>query len=395
MQTLLERASAFEGELIELRRYFHAHPELSFQEQRTSAECARRVEELGSEVKRNVGKTGVVAELRNGAGPVIALRADMDALPIQEQNDVAYKSTVPGVMHACGHDTHMTMLIGAARLLKEMHARGELPSGTVRLLFQPSEESADEENKSGAMRMIEDGALKNVDAVYGLHIGAHVPKGVFYVSSGPTMAGTDTFTIEIRGKSAHAARPHEGIDAIVLAAQVITACQTVVARRIDPFAQGVLTIGMINGGTAENIICDKVTLRGTLRYFDDDVRKIIRRELENACSIAETMGGGFHIKMREGYPPVVNDAKMTEIARRAIESSIGPQAIEPAQPIMGAEDFAMMLRKAPGAFIWVGAALKKPREHHHPEFNIDESVLIMGATALAAIAVEALRMLSP
>jgi len=390
MPTLLEQAKAFEGELIELRRHFHRHPELAFREVQTSAECASRVEALGYNVKRNVGKTGVVAELRNGDGPTVALRADMDALPIHEENDVDYRSTVKGVMHACGHDTHMTMLVGAARLLKEAHARGELPNGTVRLLFQPSEESADEENKSGAMRMIEDGALDGVDAVYGLHIGAHLPTGIFHVSSGPTMAGTDTFTATIRGKSAHAARPHEGVDAIVLAAHVVTACQTIVARRIDPFKEGVLTIGMVSGGTAENIIADRVTLRGTLRYFEDDVRKIIRRELENACRIAEAMGGGYELAMRNGYPPVVNDPAKTEIARRAIAASLGEAAIAPAQPIMGAEDFAMMQQKTPGTFIWLGAALAKPREHHHPEFNVDESVLVKGATALAAIAMEAM-----
>lgn len=388
MQNLLEQASGFEAELIELRRHFHRHPELSFREVETAAECARRVEALGYEVRRDVGKTGVVAELRNGQGPTIALRADMDALPIQEENDVEYRSTVPGVMHACGHDTHMTMLIGAARLLKDAHTRGELPAGTVRLLFQPSEEAADDENKSGAMRMIEDGALDGVDAVYGLHIGAHAPAGMFFVGSGPTMAGTDTFTATIRGKSSHAARPHEGIDAIVLAAQVIMACQTIVSRRIDPFKEGVLTIGMVNGGTAENIVADKVTLRGTLRYFDDNVRKIIRRELENACRIADTLGGACDLKLRNGYPPVVNDVAKTAIARRAIARAIGESSIAEVQPIMGAEDFAMMLQEAPGAFIWLGAALKDAREHHHPEFNIDESVMVKGAVALAAIAME-------
>ncbi|HEX6559317.1 MAG TPA: amidohydrolase [Longimicrobiales bacterium] len=391
METLLQRATAFQPELVALRRQFHSHPELSFKEVQTAAECARRVEALGFVVRRGVGRTGVVAELRNGPGPVIALRADMDALPIQEENDVDYRSTVPGVMHACGHDTHMTMLIGAARLLQEAHARGELPAGTVRLLFQPSEESADEENKSGAMRMIEAGALDDVDAVYGLHIGAHLPAGIIFMDAGPTMAGTDTFTATIRGKSSHAARPQEGVDAIVLAAHVITACQTIVARRIDPFDEGVLTIGMVNGGTAENIIADRVTLRGTLRYFREAVRKTIRRELENACEIAESLGGTYELNLRNGYPPVVSDVRATEIARKAIASSIGEQAVAPAQPIMGAEDFAMMLEKAPGTFMWLGAALKKPREHHHPEFNVDESVLPIGATALAAIAMEGLR----
>jgi amidohydrolase len=388
--SLLDRAQAFESELITLRRHFHQHPELSFQEVQTSAECARRVEALGYQVKRNVGKTGVVAELRNGAGPTVALRADMDALPIQEENDVDYRSHVAGVMHACGHDTHMTMLIGAARLLQEAHGRGELPKGTIRLLFQPSEEATDSDNKSGAGRMIDEGALDGVDAVYGLHIGAHLESGKFYLSSGPTMAGTDTFTATVRGKSSHAARPHEGVDAIVLAAHVISACQTIVSRRLNPFDEGVLTIGMVNGGVAENVIADRVVLRGTLRYFRDQVRKTIRDNLKRACEVADALGGKCELQLRDGYPPVVNDQAKTEIARAAIAGSIGAQHIVPVEPIMGAEDFALMLGEAPGAFIWLGAALPKAREHHHPEFNIDEGVLVKGATAMAAIAIQAL-----
>jgi amidohydrolase len=385
VQSLLDRAGAFEADLVKLRRHFHAHPELAFREVETAAECARQVAALGYTVRTGVGITGVVAELHNGDGPTIALRADMDALPIHEANDVAYRSTVSGVMHACGHDTHMTMLIGAARLIKQAFDEGTLPKGTVRLLFQPSEESSDEENKSGARRMIEDGALEGVDAVFGLHIGAHLPAGKFHVSTGPVMAGTDTFTITIKGKSSHAARAHEGIDAIVLAAHVITACQTVVSRRVNPFDEGVLSIGMISGGVAENVVADRVELKGTLRYFEDRVRQTIRAELANACEIAEALGGKSELKIRDGYPPVVNDEAMTAAATRAIEASIGADAIVPFEPMMGAEDFALMLQHAPGCFIWLGGALKEAREHHHPEFDVDESVLVRGAAALAAM----------
>ena len=390
MRSLLQQAASFESELIALRRHFHRYPELSFQENRTAEECARRVEALGYEVKRNVARTGVVAELKNGRGPVVALRADMDALPIQEQNDVEYRSTVPGIMHACGHDTHMTMLIGAARLLKEAKDRGDLPNGTVRLLFQPSEEATDQENKSGAVRMAEEGVLDDVDAVFGLHIGAHLSSGIFMIGAGPTMAGNDTFTITVKGRSAHAARPHEGVDAIVLAAHVITACQTIVSRGIDPFEEGVVSIGVIGGGTAENIIADRVTLKGTLRYFKEDVRKRIRKGLERACSVAKAMGGDFDLDIRDGYPPVVNDPRMTDLARAAVIDTLGKDAVAAAQPIMGAEDFAVMLEKAPGTFIWVGAALDNPREHHHPAFDVDERTLVKGASALAAIAIAAM-----
>ena len=393
MRELLERATQFEPELIGLRRHFHQYPELSFQELRTGAEVATRISALGLEPRTNVARTGVVAELDNGDGPRVALRADMDALPIQEANDVEYRSTNPGVMHACGHDAHMTMLIGAARLLMEMRERGELPKGKVRLLFQPSEESNDPENKSGATRMIEEGELRDVDAVFGLHVGAHLEAGKFFIRSGPMMAGSDTFTAHVLGKSSHAARPQEGVDAIVLAAHVVLACQNAVARRISPFHQGVLAVGMMNGGTAENVIADRITLRGTMRYFDDDVRQTLRRELKNALSIAETLGGRYELDLRDGYPPVVNEPRMTQLAQDTITSIFGDDSVRDFEPMMGAEDFSLMLRQAPGSFIWLGAALDKPREHHHPEFNIDERVLVQGATALAAMAVNALKTL--
>jgi amidohydrolase len=393
MRELLERAISFEPELISLRRHFHQHPELSFREERTAAEVASRVAALGYEVRTNVGITGVVAELDNGKGPRVALRADMDALPIQEANTFDFRSSNPGVMHACGHDAHMTMLIGAGRLLAEMHRRGELPAGRVRLLFQPSEEASDAENKSGATRMIEDGALNDVDAVFGLHVGAHLESGKFCVRPGPIMAGTDTFTAHVLGKSAHAARPHESVDAVVLASHVVIACQNAVARRISPFRQGVLTVGMINGGTAENVIADRITLRGTLRYFEDDVRQTLRRELKSALNVAEALGGKYELDLRDGYPPVVNDNEMTNLAQNSITQIFGTENVVDFEPMMGAEDFALMLRKAPGAFVWLGAALDKPREHHHPEFNIDERVLIQGASALANIAVNSLKTL--
>ncbi len=393
MRELLERAIQFETDLIGLRRHFHQHPELSFQEQRTAAEVATRVAGIGYRVQQQVGRTGVVAELDNGSGPCIALRADMDALPIQETNDVEYRSSNPGVMHACGHDAHMSMLIGAARLLMDMRAREELPPGRVRLLFQPSEEASDKENKSGATRMIEDGALKNVDAVFGLHVGAHLASGKFFMRAGPMMAGSDTFSAAVLGKSSHAARPQEGVDAVVLAAHTVLACQNAVARRISPFHQGVLTIGTINGGTAENVIADRVTLRGTLRYFEQDVRQALRTELRNALAVAETLGGKTELDLRNGYPPVVNDIAMTDLVHGTIAQMFGTESIEDFEPMMGAEDFALMLNEAPGSFMWLGAALNKPREHHHPEFNIDESVLVKGASALAGIAVQALKTL--
>jgi amidohydrolase len=391
MTTLLQRAVAFEPDLVELRRDLHRHPELSFQETRTAAEAARRVEELGFAVQTGIARTGVVAELANGNGPIVALRADMDALPIRETSDVPYRSTVDGVMHACGHDAHVAMLVGAARLLRSARDQGELPAGTVRLLFQPSEERADRENKSGATRMIEQGALQGVSAIFGLHVGAHLPAGQIYISDGPVMAGSDTFTAMISGRSAHAARPHESVDAILLAAHVIMACQHAVARNIAPSDEGVLTIGQIQGGTAENIIAGQVGLRGTVRYFEEHVRGSLHRSLHNACRMVESLGGRCKVDVLPGNPPVVNDRAVSELARQAARDAIGDDVVQPFAPMMGAEDFAFFQRVTRGCFLWVGAALDPPREHHTPKFDIDERVLARGAAVMASCALHALR----
>ncbi len=386
MQTLLDRANTFADELIALRRELHRHPELSFQEQRTASLIAERLRQLGFRVRTGVGRTGVVAEIGE-RGPVVALRADMDALPIQETNNHEYRSTVPGVMHACGHDAHMTMLTGAARLLADAARAGTLP-GTVRLLFQPSEEASDEENKSGAVRMIEDGAMQDVSAVFGLHIGAHLEAGKAFIRPGAYMAGTDMFVARVQGKAAHAARPHEGVDAIVLAAHVVLACQNIVSRKVSPLQPAVLSIGTMSGGVAENVIAETVTLRGTMRYYDEQVRRTLHHELRAALSVADALGGHTTLELREGYPPVLNDARITEVARRAAEQVLGPHTIAAYEPMMTAEDFAFLANVAPGCFFWLGAALDPPREHHQPNFDIDESVLPRGAALLAACALQ-------
>jgi len=390
MTPLLQRARAFEDELIALRRDLHRHPELAFQEHRTADVAASRVEALGLDVRRGVGITGVVADLKNGAGPTVALRADMDALPIQEAGTASYRSTVDGVMHACGHDAHVSMLVGAAHLLVAQRDDGSLPAGTVRFVFQPAEERSDDDNKSGAVRMIEEGALAGVDAVFGLHVGAHLPAGKLLITDRPMMAGSDTFRLTVRGRSAHAGRPHEGVDAIVLASHLVLAAQTAVARRISPHDEGVLHFGTVRGGAAGNVMADEVTLTGTVRYFTPEVRRVIRDTLDGGPAIAAALSGRAEIDYREGYPPLVNDPAMVRLARAAGMETLGQDSVWEAEPIMGAEDFAFMLREAPGAFLWLGGALDPPREHHHPEFDIDERVLANGAAVLATCALRAL-----
>jgi amidohydrolase len=383
--THIQRARARADELSRIRRDFHRHPELSFQEHRTAETVADRLSELGYQVRTNVGVTGVVGELANGPGPVVALRADMDALPIQEDADHDYASTVPGVMHACGHDAHMAGLLGAARLLMEDRESGNLPPGTIRLLFQPSEEQSDDEGKSGATRMMEDGAMEGVAAVAGLHVGAHLPSGKVFVKAGPIMAGSDELEVVVRGKSAHAAMPQEGVDALVLTAQGILGAQQAVSRRLSPMENGVVTFGTIQGGVASNVVPEEIRLTGTVRYFAQEVRERLHAGVLGAFQALEAQGAQTRVEVEPGYPPVVNDEALASLAREVAEGVAGADNVWEGEPMMGAEDFAILAREAPGIFLWLGAALPDPREHHNPRFDIDESVLPLGAALLASL----------
>lgn len=388
MTSLLQQAAALQQELTAIRRDLHRHPELSFQEHRTAGVAADAVADLGYTVRRGIGRTGVIAEIGD-AGPCVALRADMDALPIMEDAEHDYRSSVNGVMHACGHDAHVAMLIGAARLLADRHRQGAL-RGRIRLLFQPSEEASDDEGRSGAMRMVEDGAMQDVSAIFGLHIGAHLPFGEAHVSPGPIMAGSDLFTATVHGRSSHAGRPHEGVDAIVLAAHAVQACQLGTARRISPHDEGTLSIGTIRGGFAENVLAESVTMKGTIRYFTSPVRDTLRDALQRGMTVCDALGGRHTLAITEGYPPVVNDPDVTSLASAALGEALGAESVQPFSRMMGAEDFAILAREAPGCFIWLGAALDPAREHHHPRFDIDERALPLGAAALAACAGHAL-----
>ena len=389
--TLLASARSLGPEMVALRRDLHRHPELSFQEHRTAEVVAKQLESLGLTVRRNVGKTGLVADIHNGGSRLVALRADMDALPIHEQPDHDYGSTVPGVMHACGHDFHTAGLVGAARVLVAERAAGRLPAGTIRLLFQPSEEGLDDEGKSGATRMIEEGALDGVDAVVGLHVGGHMPTGKLFVADGSVMAGSEEIRIEVKGKSAHAASPEMGVDALVLAAQGVVAVQQAVARAINPMDPGVVTFGTIHGGRANNVLADSVKLHGTLRYFRDEVRDRLARAVTGAFKALEAQGAEVVVQIGPGYLPVVNDALVTAVVERAAVRVMGRDGVHHLDRWMGAEDFAFLARKAPGCFMWLGAALPTPREHHTPGFDVDEAMLPVGAAVLAAAASDLLK----
>ncbi|MEX2295289.1 MAG: M20 family metallopeptidase [Gemmatimonadota bacterium] len=391
---LLDRARRIAPRLVELRRDIHRNPELSFRETRTAALAAREVAEAGYDVRIGVARTGVIAEIGDGDGPTVALRADMDALPIQEETGLPFASSVKGVMHACGHDFHTAGLVGAARILAELHSEGALPRGRIRLLFQPSEEASDSEGKSGAMRMVEEGAMEGVDAAIGLHVGAHLPAGHVFLREGPFWGGSDEVQVTIEGKGAHAARPNEGVDALALAALGVVAAQQVVSRMLGPSEPAALTFGTIHGGTAPNVVCERVVLTGSLRYFDPGVRARIHRGVEQAFATADAMGGRSEVRFHGGYPPVVNDPTVTRWVEEAVRPVIGDERFVRAEPSLLAEDFAFFAQAVPGAFFWLGAALPEPREHHSPRFDADEEVLPLGAALLATSAIHILERLA-
>ena len=380
---LLEEARALEDTLVALRRRIHQHPELGFREVETSRLVAETLAAVGLEVETAVAKTGVVGHLGE-AGPIVALRADMDALPISEANDLPYASRVPGIMHACGHDSHTAMVLGAAMLL----ARMQLP-GRVRLLFQPCEEGTDAEGKSGAMRMVDDGAMEGVDAVIALHVDPRMETGQVKVGQGPICAAADAFRATIAGSGCHGAFPHLGVDPIYISAQVITAIQSIVSRRVDPTSPAVVTVGCIRGGTAANVIPSEVELRGTIRSLDQGVRQQLWRDLEGIMELSRTLGGDFRLEIEEGFPVLANDSRVAGLIRDVCIELLGPESVHDELPEMGAEDFSILASRVPGAMFSLGVkppGRESPLPLHSPHFDLDEEAMPIGAAILAGTA---------
>ena len=375
--------------LVELRRTIHANPELAFEEYETSKLVQSVLGGLNIEMRNGVAKTGVVGVLRGGKAEegsrCVALRGDMDALPIHEDTGLPFASRNAGKMHACGHDSHTTMALGAAMILSEL--RDELP-GTVKFLLQPSEEKL----PGGASVMIADGALDapKVDAVFGQHVAPMVPAGAVGFRPGMMMASADEIYITIRGRSGHAAMPHLTIDPIVTACELVMALQTVVSRTIDPFRPGVLTIGKIAGGSATNIIPDEVKIEGTIRAMDEEWRRASHKRIEDTVKgICLANGAEYELKIDLGYPALNNDPWATGVAQDAARQMLGPQAVFDAPPMMGAEDFAYYLEKVPGTFWWIGAGTPEQgcvAGLHNPKFTIDESILPIGSALMAWVA---------
>ncbi|MFZ5966051.1 MAG: M20 metallopeptidase family protein [Bacillota bacterium] len=372
------RAEALKDWLMEVRRDFHMHPELGMEEIRTRDKIAGYLEEMGIPYQIGIAKTGIVGLIKGKEpGRTVALRADMDALPMVDEKDVPYKSQLEGKMHACGHDAHMTILLGTARVLNEMK---DNIKGNIKLLFQPAEESV-----GGAEKMIQQGAMENpkVDVVFGLHVSPEIPVGKIGVKYGQMNAASDAITIDLYGTSCHGAYPHGGIDAIVMAGQIITALQTIVSRVADPRDSAVVSIGVIKGGTASNIIANHVEMKGTVRTLLPSTReKVINTIQKIVTQVAEAMGGTGKVTRSEGYCALINDDRMVDLVRENGKELLGNQNVEELSAAsLGVEDFAFFLKEAPGAFFRVGCRNEERGiiyDGHSTLFDIDEGCLPIG-----------------
>lgn len=378
---LREYIKELEPQIVAWRRHFHQHPELSFHEEKTPAKIAEILRGLEvDEVRTGVGGRGVVATLRGGQpGPTVAIRADFDALPIQDQKDVPYKSTVPGVMHACGHDAHTSELLGLATIFAQH--RDQIP-GTIRFIFQ----HAEEELPGGAVSMVEDGAVDGVDAIFGVHLWSMFPVGKAWIGTGPIMANADDFIIDVKGKGGHGAIPQETVDAIVIGSQIVSNLQTIASRNVSPLDSVVVTVGTFNAGDNFNVIADSCRLTGTVRTFLPAVRdRAEQRLIEIAKGAATMLGGSAEVNYTRGYPAVINTEAEAAVAWEAAIETFGADSVERMEPMMGGEDFSYYLQKVPGAFLFVGAGNPEKGAtwpHHHPRFDIDEKAMVYASELL-------------
>ena len=375
--SLIESVRPLQNKLTAIRRDIHAHPELAFAEHRTAELVARHLEALGIETHRGIGGTGVVGVVRGRRGlRAIGLRADMDALPITERNEFAHRSTIPGCMHACGHDGHTAMLLGAARYLAD-HPDFD---GVAVFIFQPAEES-----EGGAAVMIEEGLFEQfpVEAVFGLHNWPGIPVGEMMVMPGPVMAGTCAFEIIVRGHGCHAAMPHQGVDSIVAGAQLVQALQTVVARNLHPCESAVVSVTQFHAGEAWNIIPEEVLLRGTIRTFKPEVQESVERAIERLCSgIAAANGAQIRVQFDHRYPPTVNSPDEAKFCQHVATEVFGRERVlTDILPSMGAEDFAYMLREKPGCYVWLGNGPGTGGcTLHNPHYDFNDALLTLGTS---------------
>jgi len=384
---MLKQAHGISEELIDWRRDFHMHPEIGFEVHRTAGIVAAELEKMGYRVQRGVGKTGVVADL-GSSGPLVAIRADMDALPILEMNQTDYVSQTPGAMHACGHDAHTAMALGAAMIL----AKGDLP-GRVRFLFQPAEEVADDDGFSGAQRMSQDGAMEGVEYVIAQHVDPAQPVGSIGISPGPCSGGVDSWFGLITGKGGHGAFPHKVIDPFYLSAHVVLALNGIVSRRLNPFDPAVVSIGSLSGGFTENVIPESVKMTGTLRFTDTHVQEQIHTEIRRAFEVTRALGGDYELKIEIGSPPMINEAAVSRAIERVGKDLLGEENVHEIDKTLGAEDFGSFLNHAPGAMYTLGVQLRGHEDYllHHPKFDLDERALPIGTSILVETALRFMR----
>ena len=389
-QEIAQMVDGMRAAMVAQRRDFHMHPELSNREERTARVIAERLRSFGlDDVKTGVGKNGIVALLKGSQpGAVVAIRADMDALPIQENIDVPYKSQNEGVKHACGHDAHMTIELGVAEVLTRLRAR--LP-GTVKFIFQPAEEGSPTGEEAGAALMIKEGALDNPrpSAIFGLHVMPNIAVGQIGYNSGPAMASSDRFAITILGKKVHGAYPHDGIDAVVVASECVTALQSIRSRRINTMEPLVITVGSIHGGNRFNIIADEVRLEGTMRTLNEDVRRKAQEMMrETLAGITSAYGAKFELQWGDNNPVTYNDPNLVEATLPSMRRVIGARNVISPNPQMGAEDFSRFQKVVPGFFYFLGVgnhARGIEAMIHTPEFDIDEDALAVGVKVMANV----------
>ena len=382
-EDILSKAAALKEDIISWRRHLHQYPELSFEEVETVRFVKEKLEQLNFDIEYPIAKTGLIATLKGESeGPTVALRADMDALPIQEESNLPYKSSVDGVGHLCGHDAHTAILLGAAHILSQ----NPLKKGNIKLLFQPAEEGY-----SGAEVMVNEGALQNpaVDVIAGLHVHPTVKTGETSITEGYATACADSFDIKIIGKGGHAAHPHLSIDPIAIASTVIASLQQVVSRNVDPLENIVLTIGKINGGFARNVIAPEVTLEGTVRLLNPNLRPLVKEKMDEYLKgITEGMGGTYEFTYTDGIPSVYNEPTLIPVLQHSVHKILGENQLLKVKPSMGGEDFSYYTNEIPGVFFRLGTNGSEDTSYpnHHPKFNVDEDALPYGSAILVQFA---------
>lgn len=378
-------------EIIEIRRYFHRYPELGYEEYETSAYIKEKLTEYGIRFQSEIAETGILGIIEGKKkGGVVALRADMDALPIDEKNDHSFVSEKENIMHACGHDAHMAMLLGAGYILQQM--RDEL-EGTVLLVFQPAEEKSP---IGGARPMLDDGVFEEYkpDVIYGQHVWPQLPAGTFGIRDKEMMGASDTFTIILKGKGGHASMPHLTTDPIVTAAHLVTSLQTIVSRGLNSLESAVLTVSRIEGGSSHNIIPNSVFLQGSVRTYNPEIKKKLKKRFfEITNQVASAFNNEVEIEYKDGYPATINTSKWAQVARRSAEELFGKESVPEVEPSLASEDFSRFLEEFPGAFVWLGTRIEEEEKQkglHDAEFKLNEKALRNGTAFLAKVALNTL-----